>query len=84
MDKLWEEFPKAVGSRWTNSTINSTIANATVNISSCYKMTEYWANMFRPIDDPDYPWLGVWLSLPIIGIWYWCTDQVGFRTFTLL
>lgn len=39
-------------------------------------MTGYWANMFRPIDDPDYPWLGIWLSLPIIGIWYWCTDQV--------
>ena len=75
MDKLWEGFPKAVGTVYNTSISNYTNTSVT-NVSSCYAMTPYWANMFRPIDDPDYPWLGLWLSLPIIGIWYWCTDQV--------
>jgi SSS family solute:Na+ symporter len=32
-------------------------------------------NLFLPLDHPDFPWLGMVLSAPIIGIWYWCTDQ---------
>jgi SSS family solute:Na+ symporter len=32
-------------------------------------------NMFRPLSDPDFPWLGITLAAPIVGIWYWCTDQ---------
>jgi solute:Na+ symporter, SSS family len=32
-------------------------------------------NMFRGMDDPDYPWLGILIASPIVGIWYWCTDQ---------
>lgn len=31
--------------------------------------------LWRPIGDPDLPWLGILVSSPIIGIWYWCTDQ---------
>ncbi len=31
--------------------------------------------MWRPLSDPDFPWLGVIIASPIIGIWYWCTDQ---------
>ena len=23
----------------------------------------------------DFPWLGIMIASPIIGIWYWCTDQ---------
>src|SRR5690606_32852452 len=23
----------------------------------------------------NYPWLGMLLCAPIIGLWYWCTDQ---------
>jgi SSS family solute:Na+ symporter len=33
-------------------------------------------NMIRPMSDPDFPWTGVFLGAPILGIWYWCTDQV--------
>ena len=25
--------------------------------------------------NPDFPWLGVMIASPVIGIWYWCTDQ---------
>ncbi len=32
-------------------------------------------NMFRPLSDPEYPWLGILFASPIVGIWYWCTDQ---------
>ena len=32
-------------------------------------------NMFLPYDHPDFPWVGMVFAPPIIGIWYWCTDQ---------
>lgn len=32
-------------------------------------------NMWRPMDDPDYPWTGMLFGGTIVGIWYWCTDQ---------
>ena len=32
-------------------------------------------NMFLPADHPDFPWIGMVFAPPIIGIWYWCTDQ---------
>jgi SSS family solute:Na+ symporter len=31
--------------------------------------------LWRPLSDPDFPWLGVMIASPIVGIWYWCTDQ---------
>jgi solute:Na+ symporter, SSS family len=31
--------------------------------------------LWRPLDDPDFPWLGILIASPIVGIWYWCTDQ---------
>lgn len=31
--------------------------------------------LWRPLSDKDFPWLGVLIASPIIGIWYWCTDQ---------
>jgi solute:Na+ symporter, SSS family len=31
--------------------------------------------LWRPNTDPNFPWLGVMIASPIIGIWYWCTDQ---------
>jgi len=32
-------------------------------------------NMFPPLSDPDFPWVGILLASPIVGLWYWCTDQ---------
>jgi SSS family solute:Na+ symporter len=32
-------------------------------------------NMFLPLSHPDFPWLGILFASPIVGIWYWCTDQ---------
>jgi SSS family solute:Na+ symporter len=39
------------------------------------KMNSDQFALWRPLDDPDFPWLGVLIASPIIGIWYWCTDQ---------
>ena len=33
-------------------------------------------HMIKPISDPVYPWLGTTVGTLILGIWYWCTDQV--------
>lgn len=32
---------------------------------------EIWKN----IDHPNYPWTGILFGAPILGVWYWCTDQ---------
>jgi SSS family solute:Na+ symporter len=32
-------------------------------------------NMFPPLNDPEFPWLGILFASPIVGLWYWCTDQ---------
>jgi SSS family solute:Na+ symporter len=31
--------------------------------------------LWRPLSDPDFPWLGILIASPVVGIWYWCTDQ---------
>jgi SSS family solute:Na+ symporter len=33
-------------------------------------------HMMRPSTDKDFPWTGIFFGAPILGIWYWCTDQV--------
>lgn len=32
-------------------------------------------DMWRPATDPDFPWTGILFGAPILGVWYWCTDQ---------
>ncbi len=32
-------------------------------------------NLWRPVSDPDFPWTGLMFGAPILGVWYWCTDQ---------
>lgn len=32
-------------------------------------------DMWRPASHPDFPWTGIIFGAPILGIWYWCTDQ---------
>ncbi len=35
---------------------------------------DYW-NLFRPLSDRDFPWLAILIGYPIMGVWFWCTDQ---------
>ncbi len=32
-------------------------------------------DMWKPMSDPDFPWTGILFGAPILGVWYWCTDQ---------
>lgn len=33
-------------------------------------------HMIKPASDPAFPWTGIFFGAPILGVWYWCTDQV--------
>ncbi len=43
-------------------------------VSICKTNAEQFA-LWRPNSNPDFPWLGIIIASPVIGIWYWCTDQ---------
>ena len=32
-------------------------------------------NLWKPMSDPNFPWTGILFGAPILGVWYWCTDQ---------
>ena len=36
--------------------------------------SDYWV-MFKPNSDEAFPWLPIVLGYPVMGIWFWCTDQ---------
>lgn len=36
--------------------------------------SDYWV-MFKPNSDTAFPWLPILLGYPIMGVWFWCTDQ---------
>lgn len=63
------------------------LAGAMILTASAYIALGGWGNLsaavdpvqltlLRPADDPSgLPWYAVFLGYPVIGIWYWCTDQ---------
>jgi SSS family solute:Na+ symporter len=40
------------------------------------KVPESYFHMIKPASDASFPWTGIFFGAPILGIWYWCTDQV--------
>jgi SSS family solute:Na+ symporter len=34
----------------------------------------YW-QLIRPPSDPKFPWPALVVGYPVMGIWFWCTDQ---------
>lgn len=32
-------------------------------------------SVIRPLDDPSMPWLGLLTGVPLLGFYYWCTNQ---------
>ncbi|MGH7464746.1 MAG: sodium:solute symporter family transporter, partial [Longimicrobiales bacterium] len=32
-------------------------------------------SLWKPMSDPAFPWTGIIFGAPILGVWYWCTDQ---------
>lgn len=43
-------------------------------VATCRANAAHFA-LWRPLADPDFPWLGILIASPIVGLWYWCTDQ---------
>ena len=61
------------------------IVSATLTIAGISKLggvsalangvpADYWV-LFKPNSDVDFPWLPILLGYPIMGVWFWCTDQ---------
>lgn len=50
--------------------------NKAGGLSAIYAHTpgSYW-NLLLPADDKNYPWVAILLGYPIMGVWFWCTDQ---------
>ena len=50
--------------------------NKAGGLSAIYASTpgSYW-NLLLPADDKNYPWIAILLGYPIMGVWFWCTDQ---------
>ena len=36
---------------------------------------EGYFDVWKPVDHPSYPWTGIIFGAPLLGIWYWCTEQ---------
>ncbi|NNF15905.1 MAG: sodium/solute symporter [Gammaproteobacteria bacterium] len=32
-------------------------------------------DLWKPMSHPEFPWTGILFGAPILGVWYWCTDQ---------
>ena len=32
-------------------------------------------SLMLPLDDPNLPWLGTLVGVPILGFYFWCTNQ---------
>jgi SSS family solute:Na+ symporter len=39
------------------------------------QLPEGHLSLIKPINDPDMPWLGTLTGVPILGFWYWGTNQ---------
>jgi SSS family solute:Na+ symporter len=39
------------------------------------KVDPAFFSMWKPVSHPDFPWTGIIFGAPILGVWYWCTDQ---------
>lgn len=40
------------------------------------KVPAEFFHMMKPPTDAAFPWTGIFFGAPLLGIWYWCTDQV--------
>ena len=38
-------------------------------------LPDSYTHLWRPSSDKNFPWTGIVLGAPILGVWYWCTDQ---------
>jgi hypothetical protein len=63
LDKLYDEYPKAIPS-------------VLMNKSECGTPTDEAFHLLRNPVTGDLPWPGNVLGITILGMWYFCSDQV--------
>ncbi len=39
------------------------------------QLPDGYLKLFRPAADAEFPWPAMFLGYPVLGIWFWCTDQ---------
>jgi len=39
------------------------------------RLPDDYFSMWKAVSHPEFPWTGVIFGAPILGVWYWCTDQ---------
>lgn len=45
--------------------------------SECYTPRPDAFSLLRDASSGDLPWPGVVFGIAIVGVWYWCSDQVN-------
>ena len=40
------------------------------------KLPASFFSVWKGMSDADFPWTGIVFGAPILGVWYWCTDQM--------
>jgi solute:Na+ symporter, SSS family len=40
------------------------------------KLPASFFSVWKGLQDADFPWTGIVFGAPILGVWYWCTDQM--------
>lgn len=69
---LLEKYRSAIPSQFTSMDLQR------YNISSeCYTPRQDAFSLLRDASSGDLPWPGVVFGIAIVGVWYWCSDQVN-------
>ena len=79
--ELKQQYREADNACWSDDLVeklqenenNETIENY---LDTCNTIAEDSFTLMRPIDNEDFPWLGVLTGASINSIWYWCADQI--------
>lgn len=45
------------------------------SLSTVYQAMPDKFHIFKSVSDSEFPWPGVLTTIPLNGLWYWCTDQ---------
>ena len=62
---------------WDSYFANFNAARPTIDVvvpNHVREMADYF-NLWKPNSHPKYPWFGLLFGAPVVGLWYWCTDQ---------
>lgn len=54
---------------------HGTVSQGLTNLGIFATDNEGIMSLWRGINDANYPLLGILFGAPILGVWYWCTDQ---------